>query len=201
MWTPLRIQKEFRTREEWDTFVESVARAALVAYFKPNGAPVTTGAGGHPGTGHRAMWSAFEDMKQDGTRRNTVREVERALRGEADDEAESFEPRPGWWQPEVQIGGEWLREIPPGYSVPFLREGRPFAISHDDGKLKPFKVFYVDEEFAGMGQLYTAHGVWSLDFFNPNGVVVNDGDRGECLGGQYILRFKKIPEPVAPSKP
>ena len=219
-----RIRNLFKTQKEWDAFVETVARAALMAYFDPNGSPIKKGAGGHAhGDEHRAAWTQFGDMKENNQRRSAVREVERVLLAEAADEDRSssggaggpsggagspeFEASPGWWQPEVKItGGEWSTKLPEGRSAPHIRQGRVFGIFHDDNdNLTPFRIFYVDDKHAGMGPIYSSHGVWSLDFFTPdgNGIVVNDDepDDGEydnpplSVGGPYRLRFRKISEP------
>jgi hypothetical protein len=215
MSAPVRIRKEFRTRDEWDAFVERVARAALMAYFDPNPSPVKTGAADQEGSGHRDRWSQFEDMKQNKQRRDAALAVKSVLQSDAHDDepssssgsptsgspsgaANQYEASPGWWQPEVKIeGSKWSTKIPPGRSVPHRRQGRVFGLSHTDDNLTPFQIFYVDDKHAGMGPIYKAHGVWSLDFFTPDGtgIVVNDDDDARFDGGPYRLRFRKISEP------
>ncbi len=116
--------------------------------------------------------------------------------------ATEFEASPGLWQPEVQVtnGGAWTITIPKEYGRPTIRDGRVFGIFVDDARnLERFRIHYIDDQHAGMGNPYESHGIWSLDFFNPDGtgIVVNNDDE-RMHGRPYKLRFRKIAEASTP---
>ncbi|HLK93134.1 MAG TPA: hypothetical protein VKZ18_24785 [Polyangia bacterium] len=185
------------TDAEFAELCQQVARQALQGFFNPDPLATIEGPSG-AGSARVVQHSAFIDMTTNPDRVRAANFVQRSLslyRAEGTQSASDGGQRvlsPGHFKPQVQIdGGAWVDQLPAGFNRPSSYNNR--AIAMGGPPFEAFRVYYFDGDGGHMGYEWDAHGLWSLPFFDDQGVLVNDRDEDAFIKARpYRFRFVRL---------